>query len=70
MVLRRGLTLTGSALCKCSRRHGGLLMPRKKKSPREMTKDELARKVFPRKAIREMERIAHERDKDGKQAAS
>ena len=39
-------------------------MPRKKKSARELTTDEIVRKVFPRKAINGLKEIAHERDKE------
>jgi hypothetical protein len=37
-------------------------MPRKKKSPREMTTEEIAKKVFPKKAIERLKEIAHEKD--------
>jgi hypothetical protein len=37
-------------------------MPRKKKSPNEMTTEELARFVFPKKVVEEAKRIAHEND--------
>jgi hypothetical protein len=38
-------------------------MPSKKKSPREMTTEEIAKKVFPKKAIERLKEIAHEKDK-------
>jgi hypothetical protein len=38
-------------------------MPNKKKSPREMTTEEIAKKVFPKKAIERLKEIAHEKDK-------
>ena len=41
-------------------------MPRKKKTANEMTTEELAKKVFPKKARDELKRIAHERDDEGK----
>jgi hypothetical protein len=37
-------------------------MPRKKKNPREMTSEEIAKKVFPAKALRELKRLAAESD--------
>jgi hypothetical protein len=37
-------------------------MPSKKKSPREMTTEEIAKKVFPKKAIERLKEIAHEKD--------
>ena len=45
-------------------------MPRKKKAARELTTDEIARKVFPKKAIKRLKEIAHERDGKGKQTDS
>lgn len=36
-------------------------MPSKKKSPREMTTEEIAKKVFPKKAIERLKEIAHEK---------
>ncbi len=41
-------------------------MPRKKKAPHEMTKDELARLVFPKKVIEEANKVAHEKDEPSK----
>ena len=38
-------------------------MPRRKKSARELTKDEAMKKLFPKKARDELERVAHEKDK-------
>lgn len=35
-------------------------MPRKKKQPIDMTTEELAKKVFPPKVLKELKRIAHE----------
>ena len=37
-------------------------MPRKKKSARDMTTEELAKKVFPAKVLKELKRTAHEGD--------
>jgi len=38
-------------------------VPRKKKSLREMTKDELAKRFFPDKGLRKkLKQVAHERD--------
>ncbi len=37
-------------------------MPRKKKSARDMTTEELAKKVFPPKVLKELTRTAHEGD--------
>ena len=37
-------------------------MPRKKKPIGEMTKEELAKKFFPKRAKRELDKIAHEQD--------
>ena len=37
-------------------------MPRKKKTAREMTTEELACRVFPKKVKRELDRVAHEGD--------
>lgn len=37
-------------------------MPKKKKRPVDMTTEELAKKVFPKKVREELERIAHEKD--------
>jgi hypothetical protein len=38
-------------------------MPKKKKRPIDMTTEELAKKVFPKKVREELNRIAHEKDK-------
>jgi len=35
-------------------------MPRRKKTAREMTTEELAKSVFPPKVLTELKRIAHE----------
>ena len=40
-------------------------MPRKKKQPKDMTTEELAKKVFPKKVIDELKRVVHEKDKKG-----
>ena len=46
-------------------------MQRKKKSARDMTSEELAKKVFPAKVLRELKRTAHEgKDKPAKQGKS
>ena len=37
-------------------------MPRKKKSAQDMTTEELAKKVFPAKVLRELKRTTHEDD--------
>jgi hypothetical protein len=37
-------------------------MPRRKKKATEMTTEELARRVFPKEVVEELERIAHEND--------
>lgn len=37
-------------------------MPRKKKTARDMTSEELARKVFPPKVLKELKKAAHEGD--------
>ena len=37
-------------------------MPKKKKSIWAMTKDELAKRFFPKEAKRELDNIAHEQD--------
>ena len=41
-------------------------MPRKKKSVRDMTTEELAKKVFPAKVLKELNRTAHEGDEKTK----
>jgi hypothetical protein len=37
-------------------------MPRKKKSPREMTTEEIARKVFPKRVIETVKEMTHKDD--------
>jgi len=37
-------------------------MPRRKKTAKEMTTEELAKDVFPSKVVEELKRIAHEKD--------
>ena len=37
-------------------------MPRKKKPVGEMTKDELTKKFFPKRAKKKLDEIAHEQD--------
>ena len=37
-------------------------MPRRKKKATEMTDEELERRVFPKKALEELQRVAHEKD--------
>ncbi len=37
-------------------------MPKRKKKATEMTTEELARRIFPKKVVREIERVAHESD--------
>ena len=37
-------------------------MPRKKKTARDMTTEELARKIFPKKVLDKLKEIAHEKD--------
>ena len=37
-------------------------MPRRKKPAHELTRDELARRVFPPKVIKEAKKLAEERD--------
>jgi len=39
-------------------------MPKKKKRPVDMTTEELAKKVFPKKVREELKRIAHEKDNE------
>ncbi|MBI4301920.1 MAG: hypothetical protein HY664_04895 [Chloroflexi bacterium] len=45
-------------------------MPRRKKRPIDMTTEELARKVFPKKVIEELKKIAHEKDENHESASS
>jgi len=37
-------------------------MPKRKKLPTEMTTEEIAKAVFPQKAVEELKKIAHEKD--------
>ena len=37
-------------------------MPRKKKSAKDMTTEELAKKIFPKKVREKLKEIAHEKD--------
>ena len=37
-------------------------MPRKKKTANEMTSEELAQSIFPKKAVEKLKEVAHERD--------
>ena len=37
-------------------------MSRKKKTAKDLTTEEMAKKVFPKKALEELKKIAHERD--------
>ena len=37
-------------------------MPKKKKTARDMTTEELARKIFPKKVLEKLKEIAHEKD--------
>ena len=37
-------------------------MPRKKKTANEMTTEELAKSVFPKKVVEKLKEVAHERD--------
>ena len=39
-------------------------MPREKKHPKDMTTEEIAKKVFPKKVVEELKKIAHEKDSD------
>ncbi len=38
-------------------------MPRKKKTARDMTTEELAKKIFPKKVRDKLKEVAHEKDK-------
>ena len=38
-------------------------MPRKKKTARDMTNEELAKKIFPKKVRDKLKEVAHEKDK-------
>lgn len=44
-------------------------MRRSKKNPRDMTTEELAKKVFPKKVIEQLKKVAHEKD-DKRDSAS
>jgi hypothetical protein len=37
-------------------------VPRRKKKATELTTEELARRVFPKRVVEELERLAHEKD--------
>ena len=39
-------------------------MPRRKKKATEMTNEELERRVFPKKAVAELRRLAREKDNE------
>jgi len=41
---------------------GGLLVPEKKKRPDEMTTEEIARKLFPKRVIEEVKREVSDSD--------
>ncbi len=40
-------------------------MGRKKKPVREMTSEQLAKRLFPAKVVSEAKKVAHEKDDDG-----
>ena len=42
-------------------------MAKRKKPASEMTDQELERRVFPKKVLEELQRIAHEKDNPGKE---
>jgi hypothetical protein len=44
-------------------------MSKSKKHPKDMTNEELAKKVFPKKVIDELKRVAHEKDNKGKESS-
>ena len=44
-------------------------MPRRKKKATELTTDELELRVFPKKAVEELKRIAHEGEETVSEAA-
>ena len=44
-------------------------MPRRKKKATKMTTDELERRVFPKKVVDELKRIAHEGEEPDSEAA-
>lgn len=37
-------------------------MPKKKKTARDMTSEELAKRLFPKPVLEELQRVAHEKD--------
>jgi hypothetical protein len=37
-------------------------MPRKKKTAQDMTTEELAKRVFPKKVLEKLKEVAHEKD--------
>jgi hypothetical protein len=44
-------------------------MSKSKKHPKDMTNEELAKKVFPKKVIDELKRVAHEKDNKRKESS-
>ena len=44
-------------------------MPRKKKQPKDMTSEELARQVFPPKVLRELKKVAQESEEKPRQSS-
>ena len=44
-------------------------MPRKKKQPKDMTSEELARKVFPPAVLKELKRVAKDADQPSKKSS-
>ena len=42
-------------------------MPRKKKTAQDMTNDELAKRIFPKKVRDKLKEIAHEKDEKPKE---
>jgi hypothetical protein len=49
---------------------GGTPLPRKKKEPRDMTSEELAKRVFPPKVLRELKKVAHQGDAKPRKSSS
>jgi len=45
-------------------------VPRAKKKPSELTKDEAMKKLFPKKVREELHRVAHEKDKSEAESSS
>ena len=45
-------------------------MPRRKKKARELTKDEAIKKLFRKPLRDELYRVAHEKDRKGKEAST